>query len=114
MKAKLYLDKIIKNTNRGKYMTITKRVTFIAKEGHEEKMKELLSAMVVPSKAEKGVIFYEIFQYKDKPRKFMAYESWENEAALDGHKASAHYAVYKSNYEPHCEKKYSDELEVLG
>jgi quinol monooxygenase YgiN len=43
----------------------------------------------------------------------MAYESWESEAALDGHKASAHYAVYKSSYEPYCEKKYSDELEVL-
>ena len=41
-------------------MAITKRVTFIAKEGSEAKMKELLSAMVVPSKAEKGVIFYEI------------------------------------------------------
>jgi len=95
-------------------MTITKRVTFIAKEGCEEKMKELLSAMVVPSKAEKGVIFYEIFQYEGNRRKFMAYESWENEAALDGHKASAHYAVYKSSYEPYCEHKYSDELEVLG
>jgi len=97
-----------------KKMIITKRVTFIAKEGHEEKMKELLSAMVVPSKAEVGVIFYEIFQYADNPRKFMAYESWENEAALDGHKASSHYAVYKSSYEPYCEHKYSDNLEVLG
>ena len=95
-------------------MAITKRVTFIAKEGSEEKMKELLTAMVAPSKAEKGVIFYEIFQYKDNPRKFMAYESWENEEALDGHKASEHYAVYKSAYEPYCERKYSDELEVLG
>ena len=95
-------------------MTITKRVTFIAKEGFEEKMKELLSAMVVPSKAENGAIFYEIFQYENNPKKFMAYESWENEEALDGHKASAHYAVYKSSYEPYCEKKYSDELEVLG
>ena len=98
----------------GDTMTITKRVTFIAKEGCEEKMKALLSAMVVPSKAEKGVIFYEIFQYADNPRKFMAYESWEDEAALDGHKASAHYAVYKSSYEPYCEHKYSDNLEVLG
>jgi quinol monooxygenase YgiN len=95
-------------------MAITKRVTFIAKEGSEEKMKELLSAMVAPSKAEKGVIFYEIFQYRDNPRKFMAYESWENEEALDGHKTSEHYAIYKSSYEPYCEKKYSDELEVLG
>ena len=97
-----------------KTMTITKRVTFIAKEGCEDKMKELLSAMVKPSKAEEGVIFYEIFQYVDNPRKFMAYESWESDEALDGHKASEHYAVYKSSYEPYCEKKYSDELEVLG
>jgi len=95
-------------------MTITKRVTFIAKEGSEAKMKELLSAMVVPSKAEEGCIFYEIFQYENNPRKFMAVETWENEAALNGHKASAHYAIYKSSFEPYCDKKYSDELEVLG
>jgi len=96
-------------------MTITKRVTFIAKDDEVSiaKMKELLSAMVAPSKTEEGVIFYEIFQYKNNPRKFMAYESWESEEALDGHKVSAHYAVYKSSYEPYCEKKYSDELEVL-
>ena len=95
-------------------MTITKRVTFIAKEGSEAKMKELLSAMVLPSKAEEGCLFYEIFQYEHNRRKFMAVETWANEAALDGHKASAHYAVYKSSYEPYCESKYSDELEVLG
>ncbi|WP_373073644.1 putative quinol monooxygenase [Sulfurimonas sp.] len=97
-------------------MTITKRVTFIAKDDDAsiEMMKELLSAMVKPSKAEDGCIFYEIFQYQNNPRKFMAYESWRDEAALDGHKASSHYAVYKSSYEPYCEKKYTDELEVLG
>jgi len=95
-------------------MTITKRVTFIAKEGSEAKMKELLTAMVEPSQKEDGCIFYEIFQYEGNRRKFMAYESWRDEAALDGHKSTAHYAVYKSSYEPYCEKKYSDELEVLG
>ena len=95
-------------------MTITKSVTFIAKEGSEAKMKELLTAMVEPSKSEPGVLFYEIFQYKNNPRRFMAVETWENEAALDGHKASAHYKVYKSSYEPYCQNKYTDELEVLG
>ena len=95
-------------------MTITKRVTFIAKEGSEIKMKELLSAMVVPSKAEDGCLFYEIFQYEDNRRKFMAVETWRDEKALDGHKTSEHYKVYKTSYEPFCEKKYTDELEVLG
>jgi quinol monooxygenase YgiN len=95
-------------------MTITKRVTFIAKEGCEEKMKELLSAMVIPSKAEDGILFYEIFQYENNRRKFMAVETWRDEAALDGHKASEHYKIYKSSFEPFCEEKYTDELEVLG
>ena len=40
-------------------MIITKRVTFIAKEGSEAKMKELLNAMIVQSKAEEGRKFYE-------------------------------------------------------
>lgn len=95
-------------------MTITKSVTFIAKEGSEVKMKELLCAMVIPSKAETGCLFYEIFQYENYRKRFMAVETWENETALDGHKASEHYRVYKSSYEPFCNDKYSDELEVLG
>lgn len=95
-------------------MKITKSVTFIAKEGAEAKMKELLSAMVEPSKAEEGSLFYEIFQYENDSRRFMAVETWADEEALNGHKASAHYAEYKSSYEPYCEDKYTDELVVLG
>ena len=95
-------------------MTITKRVTFIAKEGSEAKMKELLTAMVAPSKVEDGCIFYDIFEYADNPRKFMAVESWRDNDALNGHKSTDHYAVYKSSFEPYCEKKYSDDLLILG
>ncbi len=95
-------------------MTITKRVTFIAKEGSEAKMKELLSAMVIPSKEEDGCIFYDIFVYENNSRKFMAVESWRDEKALNGHKSTDHYATYKSSYEPYCEHKYSDDLEILG
>jgi len=95
-------------------MTITKRVTFIAKIGCEDKMKELLTDMVKPSKAEDGCLLYEIFQYENNRRKFMAVETWRDEKALDGHKASDHYKIYKTSYEPYCDEKYTDELEVLG
>jgi quinol monooxygenase YgiN len=94
-------------------MSITKRVTFIAKEGKEKELKELLVAMVEPSKKEKGAVLYNIFQYKENPRKFMAVETWESESALDGHKASPHYKIYKTSYEPYCQSKYTDELQVL-
>lgn len=95
-------------------VTITKRVTFIAKPGCINEMKKLLSAMVKPSKAEDGCMLYEIFQYENQPEKFMAVETWRDEKALNGHKHSEHYKVYKSSYEPYCAKKYTDELEILG
>ena len=79
-------------------MIITKRVTFIAKEGCEDKMKELLTAMVEPSKKEDGCIFYDIFQYENNRTKFSAVESWRDEKALDGHKSTEHYAIYKARY----------------
>ena len=94
-------------------MQITKRVTFIAKEGCEDKLKELLEAMVIPSKNEKGCLNYNIYQYKKNRRKFMAVETWESEEALEGHKNSEHYKVYKSSYEQYIEKKYTDELDYL-
>ena len=94
-------------------MQITKRVTFIAKEGCEDKLKELLEAMVEPSKKENGCLNYNIYQYKENKRKFMAVETWADETSLDGHKASEHYKVYKSSYEPYVEKKYTDELDYL-
>ena len=95
-------------------MTVTKKVTFIAKEDSIEKMRELLTAMVEPSKAEDGCVFYDIFQCKDRPEKFFAVETWRDEAALDGHRSSEHYKVYKSSYEPYCVDKYTEELDILG
>lgn len=94
-------------------MSVTKTVTFIAKEGHEAELRALLTLMVAPSKAEKGCMLYDIFEYKNTPGKFLVIESWEDEAALDGHKVSTHYAKYKANFEPHCAFKSSDDLDFL-
>ncbi len=94
-------------------MSITKRVTFIAKTGCENDLKAVLEAMVAPSKQEPGLLFYEITQYKENPKKFMAFETWADEAALEGHKHTAHYKVYKSSYEAFCAHKYTDDLELL-
>ncbi len=93
--------------------TITKQVVFIAKDETIEELKALLKMMVTPSKAEDGCLFYEISQLKEKRNEFLVVESWRDEKALDGHKASAHYAEYKSKFEPYCASKYSNELEVL-
>jgi quinol monooxygenase YgiN len=94
-------------------MKITKKVTFIAKEGCIEEVKQLLTDMVAPSIKEAGCLFYYIVQSKQNPRKFFAVESWESADALAGHAKTAHYAHYKANYEPFVEHKYSEELDIL-
>ena len=94
-------------------MKITKKVTFIAKEGHEAQLKKLLEDMVIPSRNEDGCLKYDIFQYENDPKRFIVIESWANEMALEGHKESAHYAHYKSHYEPFTADKDSDHLLIL-
>ena len=53
------------------------------------------------------------YRTKNDKKRFMAVETWENEAALDGHKNSEHYKIYKSSYEPYTVDKYTDELDFL-
>ena len=94
-------------------MPITKQVTFLARQDSIEELKTLLKTMVQASKDEEGCLLYDIFQVKQIPAKFIVVESWLNEAALDGHKNSAHYKHYKSNFEVFCAHKDSFELETL-
>ena len=94
-------------------MQITKMVTFIAKDEYVKELKELLEMMVIPSKAENGCLNYNIYQYKNEPNKFSAVETWESEEALNGHKTSPHYKIYKKYFEQYCKEKYTTELDYL-
>jgi quinol monooxygenase YgiN len=95
-------------------MTITKQVIFVAKEETIGELKALLTTMVEPSRHSKGCLLYHIYQMEDKPTTFVVIESWENEAALEGHKNSAHYKHYKGNFEQYTAEKYSHNLISLG
>jgi len=57
---------------------------------------------------------YNIYQIESEPKKFIVIEAWEDENALDGHKASKHYKHYKSNYEVHTADKFSENLLIVG
>lgn len=95
-------------------MSITKQVVFIAKNESIAELKALLTTMVEASRAENGCTLYNIYQLIDKPNTFVVVESWATEEALDGHKNSAHYLHYKSNFEQYTSDKYSDEMISLG
>lgn len=71
---------------------LTVRLT--AKAGEEEHVAELFRPLQSASRQEPGCVFYVIHRHKDDSRKFLAYEQYRDEAALDAHRNSEHYKKY--------------------
>lgn len=80
-------------------MNVTKQVVFVAKDGCVDELKELLSMMVEPSRRELGCELYNIYQLDDNKNSFLVVESWESEEALEGHRHTPHYKIYKEKFE---------------
>ena len=56
-----------------------------AKPGQEEAVKEVLLALVEPTRKESGCLCYNLHQAKADKGQFLFYEQWASQAALDAH-----------------------------
>ncbi len=65
-----------------------------AKPGKEERAREILVALVAPTRLEDGCIDYDLHQSTEDPSLFVFYENWDNSAALDAHSKSPHIAHF--------------------
>lgn len=63
---------------------------FRAKEGKEEALKNVLVALVAPTRRELGCYQYDLLQNPVDAHDFCFVERWENEKTLDQHLASEH------------------------
>jgi quinol monooxygenase YgiN len=72
----------------GKKVTVFALVK--AKPGMEETVKQELSALVGPTRAEQGCINYDLHQSLDHEGHFRFYENWTSQELLDRHLQSAH------------------------
>ena len=63
-----------------------------AKEGKEEALKNVLIALVPPSRRELACYQYDLLQSAADPREFCFVERWDGEPALDQHARSEHVA----------------------
>ncbi|MCZ6835961.1 MAG: putative quinol monooxygenase [Planctomycetota bacterium] len=63
---------------------------FSAKSEAIEKVKDLLSGLLVPTNQEEGCLRYELLQSKDSPTDFTFVEEWTSDAALDAHLQTDH------------------------
>ncbi len=78
-------------------MALALVVNFTVKAGNEEKAKQYMRAMEERTRREPGCHQYIGHQAEDDPRRFLFYELYDDQAALDAHRASPHYAQYVTN-----------------
>jgi quinol monooxygenase YgiN len=62
-----------------------------AKEGKEDRLKEVIAEMTPPSRAEPGNLFYQAQRSVDDPRLFYMYEQYVDEAGYQAHMDSEHF-----------------------
>jgi quinol monooxygenase YgiN len=69
---------------------IVLKVDMLVKPGTEEKCKEYLRILQEHSRQEAGCLMYVGHQSTQEPRRFLIYEQYKDQAALDAHR-NAHY-----------------------
>jgi (4S)-4-hydroxy-5-phosphonooxypentane-2,3-dione isomerase len=73
---------------------IVLKVDMLVKAGTEEKCKTYLRLLAEHSSNEPGCLMYFGHQSIEDPRKFLIYERYQDQAALEAHRNSPHFAQY--------------------
>ena len=66
-------------------------VTYVIKPGHEGEAVDLFAKLTGPTRAEPGCRMYQAHRSPSDPRKFFLYEQYDDQAALDAHRAAPHF-----------------------
>jgi quinol monooxygenase YgiN len=69
---------------------ITLIATMKARSGKEELVKDVLLALVPPTRVEKGCVTYILHQDCNDKSLFMFYETWQDRESLDQHLKTPH------------------------
>jgi quinol monooxygenase YgiN len=69
-------------------------VTYVIQPGHEEEAVGLFRQLIGPTHAEPGCRMYLVHRSPANPRQFFLYERYDDQAALDAHRASPHFARF--------------------
>jgi quinol monooxygenase YgiN len=69
-------------------------VTYMIKPGHEDEAIAHFRALTGPTRNEPGCRLYLVHRSTTEPRRFFLYEQYDDQAALDAHRASAHFGEH--------------------
>jgi quinol monooxygenase YgiN len=69
-------------------------VTYVIKPGHEDEAVALFEKLTEHTRAEAGCRMYVAHRSLTDPRRFLLYEQYDDQAALEVHRAAPHFAQY--------------------
>ena len=73
---------------------IVLKVDMLVKPGSEDKCKEYLRILQEHSRQEPGCLMYMGHQSTQEPRRFLIYEQYRDQAALDAHRNAPYFKQY--------------------
>ncbi len=85
-------------------------VTWLANIGEEEKVKHIFGVLAEASRKEPGCRMYIVHQHRDNPRRFLVYEQYDNEAAVQAHRDAPHFQTYAMQQLPEYGKRIEGDL----
>ncbi len=65
-----------------------------AASGREDELEQQLGALLQPTREEPGCLAYELHADPEHPGKFLFYEKFKDQAALDAHLATPHFQKF--------------------
>lgn len=72
-------------------------VRLLAKAGHEQEIKDNFAKLAPLSRKEAGCKMYTAHESLEDPRKFLVYEQYADQAAMEFHRNSNHFRQYATN-----------------
>ncbi len=90
-------------------------VTWMARVGRESDVAGVFSKLTEESRKEPGCAMYLVHRHKTEPRRFLVYEQYKDDAALEAHRASSHFLQYAKKELPKSADRVEGHLyEPLG
>jgi quinol monooxygenase YgiN len=83
-------------------------VRLTVKPGKESEVVEHFLPLAEASRKEPGCLMYVAHQHKDDARKFLVYEQYADDEALEFHRNSAHFRYATEGLYPHVEEREAE------
>ena len=90
-------------------------VAYMIQPGQEAKAVDHFRALTGATRAEAGCRMYLVHRSTTDPRKFFIYEQYDDQSALDAHRAAAHFLTHaRDGLFPILESRTPEIYEPLG